>query len=88
MILLTVAIYCNILHLAPLYIQEPVERILGRSELVNGRVVDISDCCYEVDLLVSLQQQLSTRTVLEQVAMHAHMYTQIVKYSSMRQLHQ
>ena len=52
---------------------------------MNGRVVDISDCCYEVDLLASLQQ-LSTRTVLEQVAMHAHMYTQIVKYSSMRQL--
>ena len=59
-------------------IQEPIERVLGRrSELVNGRVVDISDCCYEVDLLASLQQQPSTRTVLEQVYMHAHMYTQM-----------
>ena len=33
---------------------------------MNGRVVDISDCCYEIDL-ASLQLQLSTRTVLEQV---------------------
>ena len=47
---------------------------------MNGRVVDISDCCYEVDLLALLQQQLSTRTVFEQVCMH----TSILKWPNIQ----
>ena len=50
------------------FMQEPAERVLGRHyEEVNGKLENVSDCCYDIPLLESLQCLLMTDVVREQV---------------------
>ena len=50
------------------FMQEPEERVLGRHhEEVNGKLKEVSDCCYCIPLLESLQCLLRTDVVREQV---------------------
>ena len=51
--------------------QEPVERVLGHHyEEINGKLKEVSDCCYDIPLLHSLQCLLRMDLVREQVCMY------------------
>lgn len=50
------------------FIKNPIERVLGESEcVINGRTVKKQDCCYDIPLLDSLQCQLRSETIRDQV---------------------
>ena len=45
-----------------------MERVLGEyQEEVNGKMITVRDCCYDVPLLKSVQALLQTDVVREQV---------------------
>ena len=52
-----------------IFMQEPTERVLGRHMCErNGRSIEVTECCYDVSLIDSLQRLLCMDAVREQVA--------------------
>lgn len=51
-----------------LFSKEPVERVIGSYQKeVNGKLVEVKDCSYDIPLLQSLQCLMRTDIVREQV---------------------
>ena len=58
------------MHLFLCFLEEPVERVLGRvnTQIARGTTLKC-ECCYDVPLLQSLQSLLLSDTIIEQVTL-------------------